>query len=65
MITITLTDWEARKLRDLLEKRGNKDADLGRLHYKVHHALLRPAVKPKNHKRQPQRTALQAEDDTW
>ena len=65
MITITLTDWEARKLRDLLEKRGNKDANLERLHYKIHHALLRPAVKPKNHKRQPQRTALQAEDDTW
>jgi hypothetical protein len=47
MITIILTDLEARKLRDFLEKRGNKDADLGRVHHKVHHALLRPAVKRK------------------
>ena len=47
MITIILTDLEARKLRDFLEKRGNKDADLGRVHHKVHHALQRPAVKRK------------------
>jgi hypothetical protein len=47
MITVTLTDLEARKLRDLLEKRGNKDADLARIHYKITRLLMRPAVKRK------------------
>ena len=46
MITITLTEREAIKLRKLLEQ-GEHGPDLARVHYKIEHALKRPAVKQK------------------
>jgi len=64
VITVTLTDREALKLRELLEKRGNKDPDLGRVHYKVHHALQRPVIKPRwPNPGKPQRFKFNTDED--
>jgi hypothetical protein len=63
MITVTLTDREAIKLRKLLERRGNKDPDLARALYKIHHLLQRPAVKRRFNHVEPARPFVLGKED--
>jgi hypothetical protein len=47
MVKIELTDKEALAVRDLIGKLHKYGPDLGRVYYKLEHALKRPAVKRK------------------
>jgi hypothetical protein len=53
MLMLKLTDLEARKLRDLMNKFHKLGPDLSRVYYKLEHGLKRPAVKRKYREYEP------------